>query len=1298
MTLFRILLVAVLGASALAWSTVTASAMEGMTIGPEHSSVKEIIQTDYATSAQLDNAVVVLGRLISMNEVPPGKKSPQVGVLLCDIGEAAFKQANYLSGAEKVDKLKRAAAALVAGADMLKPYQGEHDGFIIQRARAYRFAGMAYLALGDRKSAEASLRNGLAIHWKRFNDNAYQLQFFPTLFDAVDGADEKRKVAEAEIKIARNVYNVPTGDGHAGLEGPLRRLRIAETDGNPLIAMFEAARARASDLASGGDEKGSYAELASAFNAAKSVSDQKLFIGRMKPSPFFIYDDPDAGKSVGWDQYQVAPTMEPYDHVATRFFVDRNLMPFIAEGRNNLRTLLGQWEGIYETGDKAKAAYFCRLIPWSYNGYGSADGYDRVYGGIPPFCANSVQWAAWLRSQGDIGQGLRYLEMGIDLLPAVTGQSQEGKKFLVDSLREMSTFEAYYGSPDSFLSAYERLSDIDADPPAELAFYASIIRDDPIGFETALKALGAKIPKPGEEEDGPGPVSKLPVIGPKVAQAICAQQPRELPAVVRASFCTEEKSIDVETLRAELKSTPNIAQSIQNQPFFAVPDWRLLKLLDEPEYKQVRPWAKMVFAPGESTAFEDRKLSSRERKFLEKPRDYDTYIQQTPADTRRDDEFSKDFDAAFLSTALLEAGKADMARSWAAPAIERYQSASAPQTIFSAWLSEAYEEQTYLDGWRWLILEKPLLANTAFSKHIPQKLSYSRRGGDQEAQSSLDWERVIGAYHGRIIANERLHDRSAAREDAKALVSYIRFVLGLQSFSRNETREVIVRIARPALNEALDVLVDGTDLSPDDLEAVFQIIQMMKPSGTGATIARLAGRLSAVSPTLANLAKQREELRQQWLTMSPEQQDDRKALAAKVDELDAELAKQFPRYVEISGTVAVPAAQVAQSLSEKEALIAFLDTGENYLVMAVTSTKATVIKTAMSSEDVDGLVRDLRRGLELRGGRLPAFRSEAAYQLYRQLFEPIEAKWSKPPENLILVPDGALESIPFAVLLTAEMQRDDFVNGKWFSDRYVVTRVPSVASLTMLRAGANAKAGDQPFLGVGDPTLDGDPDTERGGVDAMKIAALRGGANVSDIRALPRLPETADELRALQKTFNVSDDSLLLGQNATETVLKAEDLTRFQTLAFATHGLLAGEISGLQEAGLIMTPPAVATAIDDGYLSASDIAALNLNADVVLLSACNTAAPEQVGAEGLSGLAKAFFFAGARNLVVSHWAVDSMATAALTTQMFENRAKAADKSYASALGDAMRDLRAVDAGRFAHPLYWGPFEVVGADM
>lgn len=1283
----------------LAICTVNASAMEGMTTGPEHASIKHVIQTDYATAGQLDNAVIVLRRLISASEVQFGKNSRQVGVLLCDIGEVAFKQARSLEGMAKTDKLKRAVAALVAGADMLKPFQGEHDAYIIQRARTYRFAGLAYLALGDKKSAEAALRNGLAIHWKRFNDNGYQLQFFPALFDAVEGADGKRKVAEAEIKIARNVYNVPTGDSHSSLEEPLKRLRMAQIDGHPLIPKLEAARDKATSLALNGDEEGAYAELTSIFSFATTDSDRRLFTGRMKPQPFFIYRDPDAGSSLGWNGDQAALKMLAYDHVATRFLVDNNLMPSIFSDRNALFALLAQFRDIYDGGDKVQAAYFCRLIPWSYNGYEPVDlpGFDRFHPGIPPFCANTVRWASWMRSQGNVGEGTRFLEMGMDLLPDEARQTAAGKRFLSDSLRELATFEAYYGSPDSFLSAYERLTDVDAEPPMELAFYAAIVRDDPAGFLPALEKLGGRTLKPGDDEEGPGPVSKLPVIGPKIAEVICRLKPVELPAVVRASFCIDAASADVETLNFELKEALRRDQYKERKPFFAVPDWRLLKLLEKPEYQKLRTLAKVVFSPGDVGAFEDRKLSAREKKFLQVPRDFETYSQQTTFNGQLDDRHSGDFDAAFLSTALYDAGKVDMARSWAKAAIERYESASPPQTLTSLWLSEVYEEETYLDGWRWLIVEKPLLASAAFSKHIPRGLSYSRGGIGVETQSSLDWERSIGAYHGRMIANQRLRDDQAARQDARALVSYIRFVLGLQSFSRNETREVIVRVARPALNEALEVLVDGRELPPDDLEAVFQIVQMMKPSGTGATIARLGARLSAVSPELANLAKQREELRQRWLAVSAEQPDERKALAAEVDELDAKLAKQFPRYVEISGTVAVSVAQAAQVLTEKEAMIAFLNTGENYLVVSTTSKETTVTKTSMSSREIDGLVRELRRGLELRGGRVPAFRSAAAYQLHRQLFAPIEAKWLTPPEHLILVPDGALESIPFAVLLTDMLQREDFVNARWFSDRYTVTRVPSVASVMMLRAGSNSKAGGEPFFGIGDPALDGDPDTERGGVDAARIATLRGGANVNDIRALPRLPETADELRALQKSLKGFEGYLLLGEEATETAVKRENLTRFQTIAFATHGLLAGEISGLQEAGLIMTPPVTATLTDDGYLSASDIAALTLNADLVLLSACNTAAPEQVGAEGLSGLAKAFFFAGARNLVVSHWAVDSAATAALTSRMFENKANGKDKSYALALGDAMREVRAANAGKYAHPLYWGPFEVVGAD-
>src|SRR5262249_20143892 len=140
-----------------------------------------------------------------------------------------------------------------------------------------------------------------------------------------------------------------------------------------------------------------------------------------------------------------------------------------------------------------------------------------------------------------------------------------------------------------------------------------------------------------------------------------------------------------------------------------------------------------------------------------------------------------------------------------------------------------------------------------------------------------------------------------------------------------------------------------------------------------------------------------------------------------------------------------------------------------------------------------------------------------------------------------------------------------------------------------------------------------------------------------------------DELCAVAKDLRVSADDILLGARATETTLKGMNLAQYRVLHFATHGTIAGEIEGTNEPGLILTPPKEQTELDDGYLSASNVAGLKLDADWVILSACNTASGGAQGAEALSGLARAFFYAGARAMLVSHWSVDSAATVKLIT-------------------------------------------------
>ncbi len=190
------------------------------------------------------------------------------------------------------------------------------------------------------------------------------------------------------------------------------------------------------------------------------------------------------------------------------------------------------------------------------------------------------------------------------------------------------------------------------------------------------------------------------------------------------------------------------------------------------------------------------------------------------------------------------------------------------------------------------------------------------------------------------------------------------------------------------------------------------------------------------------------------------------------------------------------------------------------------------------------------------------------------------------------------------------------------------------------------------------------------------------------------VPESREELKSLARSLGAGDGSLLVGRDATETKVKAAPLSDFKVVAFATHGLVAGELTGLSEPALVLTPPEKATEMDDGLLTASEVAQLKLDADWVILSACNTAAADGTpGAQGLSGLAKAFFYAGSRALLVSHWPVVSDAAVALTTRMLTLSRQGMTR--AEAHRQAMMALINTEPARNAHPALWAPFVVVG---
>jgi CHAT domain-containing protein len=204
-------------------------------------------------------------------------------------------------------------------------------------------------------------------------------------------------------------------------------------------------------------------------------------------------------------------------------------------------------------------------------------------------------------------------------------------------------------------------------------------------------------------------------------------------------------------------------------------------------------------------------------------------------------------------------------------------------------------------------------------------------------------------------------------------------------------------------------------------------------------------------------------------------------------------------------------------------------------------------------------------------------------------------------------------------------------------------------------------------------------------------------ANLDELRqGLEPLPETADELKAVAQKLGAPASDLLLGAAATETAVKRANLRQFRVVYFATHGLVAGEVKGLAEPALVLSLPKVPSESDDGLLTASEVAQLQLDAEWVVLSACNTAAGETPGAEGLSGLARAFFYAGARALLVSHWQVQSDAAVALTTGTFAAMNASPGIGRAEGLRRAMLALMSDGSSPLnSHPAVWAPFVVVG---
>lgn len=538
----------------------------------------------------------------------------------------------------------------------------------------------------------------------------------------------------------------------------------------------------------------------------------------------------------------------------------------------------------------------------------------------------------------------------------------------------------------------------------------------------------------------------------------------------------------------------------------------------------------------------------------------------------------------------------------------------------------------------------------------------------------------------------------------------------------------------PALAaEILTALQDASAGSPSRALADKASERLAQIGGAGALIERRKALFATSSAAMTEASNghlpiaRQEELWQRVF-----------ALGDEVEALDQQIATAVPGYFELLRPQPLSLDEARALMGPDEAALLLVPTNAGVHALAVDTRGIEWHFAPLPAEQLGALVKRLlwdvgasvevdsetRARWELEGdGPATPFARGTAYDLYRQLVAPLSARLAG-KRHTFVVADGALAALPLSVLVTEAPQGQDgdpdaLRATRWFGEQTALVQLPSLQSLKLLRlvAKAGGKSGDR-FLGYGDPALEGkaltrgigDGDARRGGAQMPGYAAVSGTsedgtplADVAALRRMSRLPGTATELQAMARLFPGSLSTVHLANEATEARLKADDLRGLSVLALSTHGLLAGESgqAGVYEPGLVLTPPGTATSRDDGLLTAPEVAGLDIDADWVILSACNTAAASGWSdASGLSGLARAFFFAGARSLLVSHWYVRDDVASEMTVRMLTLQRDDPALSRAEALRAAMKSIRddpAADGkvGGWSHPSAWAPFTLVG---
>ncbi len=414
---------------------------------------------------------------------------------------------------------------------------------------------------------------------------------------------------------------------------------------------------------------------------------------------------------------------------------------------------------------------------------------------------------------------------------------------------------------------------------------------------------------------------------------------------------------------------------------------------------------------------------------------------------------------------------------------------------------------------------------------------------------------------------------------------------------------------------------------------------------------------------------------------------------ADLAEASSALQAAAPNYRQLVQQV-VPAAAVLKALDPHEAFVAITLTARGGWTFLLRDGQIAAAPLSVGTVQIGRLVRAVRASIEPNdSGALPAYDTAAAGAIYRDVLGPVAGRLAG-ASDLVVAPSGPLLSLPFEILLTGPARADDLAAAPWLVRQFPIAHVPAAANFVALRKLVGGSHAPQPWFGFGDPV----PVTLAQAQRSFPAGTCADSAQL--FAGLPRLPFALRELTAARELLGGAPDDQLVGPAFTTAAVARIDLKRYRVLHFATHALLPAELRCESQPAIVTSDPAGAASANGALLTAGEVLGLDLDANAVILSACNSGGiGAHPGGESLSALARAFFFAGARSLLVTHWAISDQASAFLVAETLRRYAAGGQGGLAAALRAAQ--LTMVDgAGHalpaaLADPFYWGAFALVG---